>query len=455
MQLTYSVVFCDTLKDYSDTILYFRVDHISGMHLIFPKMRLFDLFTNHVPVFNISRTTVTVSAKNAKKIKVCGIMDLKVHKEILKSDLETGYLNKSVKFVLSKNIRVPEVALFCDFTRIRRGIQHTDFNRKVYANKLPTDMKVGSYSPKDKFIIQENTKTLLDELQATKKTEEVFTDLFMKEDVEYYTEKLHILGLYFSQGMKDIRLPCEVFLYARSLHLSNKEQFTKEEDEIIINFIKNKSSNTPWSDLSKMLDRTSKSVQSRFIDILQHSDKTTNIHQRYSNHENEQILEALFDSFGHNLNDIKITNKNIVWKQLGEKFNRRPNNIYNHWYQFILPHLIHYEAGVMEVDFKESLIDYCVDNNIMFAQEANWQEIVKNPQFVGTTASYLSSIYRDVRGLTKRKLKKTSEDIEDHEITTKTMQKYLAEKKPHPRRRTDIEYLVSSYEELRRSRNSK
>ena len=33
-----------------------------------------------------------------------------------------------------------------------------------------------------------------------------------------------------------------------------------------------------------------------------------------------------------------------------------------------------------------------VDNNIMFAQEANWGIIVKNPLFQGTTAAYLSKI---------------------------------------------------------------
>ena len=92
----------------------------------------------------------------------------------------------------------------------------------------------------------------------------------------------------------------------------------------------------------------------------------------------------------------------------------------------------------------------------MFAQEANWQEIVKNPRFAGkTTPSYLSSTYREVRHLTKKKLKKNIAEIEDHEITTKTMQKYLLEKKPCPKKRKDIEELISSYQLLKKNRKSK
>ena len=421
------------------------------MHFIFPKRTLFEVFTSKLPVFTTSRTIAKhATDKDAKKIKMCGIMNLNVHKEILKSDLDTGYLNKSVKVVLSKNILVPEVSLFCDFSKIRRGFQHTDFSRKIYTNKLPTDMKIGKFSPKEKFLIQENSQTLLVELKATKNKEEVFIDMFMKDEDQYFSEKVHILGLYLSQGMKDIRLPCDVFLTARNLHLSNKDQFTKEEDEMILNYMNNEglNSKTPYADISKKLERSIKSVESRHKDILIHQDKTK-LNLRFSNYENEQIMKAVFEYYGFNLKEIDITNRHNIWEQLGEKLCRRPNNIYNHWYQFMLPHLIHHENGVLYIDIREPLIDYCVDNNIMFAQEANWQEIVTNPRFAGTTASNLSSTYRNVRQLTKRKIKKNIAGVEDHEITSKTMQKYLLERTPSPRKRKDVEELISSYELLK------
>ena len=117
-----------------------------------------------------------------------------------------------------------------------------------------------------------------------------------------------------------------------------------------------------------------------------------------------------------------------------------------------MPNLKKYEAGVLDVDFKKLLIDYCVDNNIKYAQEANWQEIVKNPRFKGTTASDLSYLYKTLRGATITKLRKAIPDIGDHEVTSETMQKYLQEKKLYGARgRKDIEDLIFKYEQLKRN----
>ena len=87
-----------------------------------------------------------------------------------------------------------------------------------------------------------------------------------------------------------------------------------------------------------------------------------------------------------------------------------------------------YEAGVLDVDFKETLINYMVDNNIMFPQEANWDEIVNNPLLHGTTATYLSKTYGQVKSNTMRKYP----NISKSEITPKIMQKYLRERKTQP-----------------------
>ena len=48
---------------------------------------------------------------NTGAVPCCNILDLDINKEILRSDLDHGFLNKSVKIILSENIHVPKVSL--------------------------------------------------------------------------------------------------------------------------------------------------------------------------------------------------------------------------------------------------------------------------------------------------------------------------------------------------------
>jgi len=106
---------------------------------------------------------------------------------------------------------------------------------------------------------------------------------------------------------------------------------------------------------------------------------------------------------------------------------------------------VRYEAGVLDVDFKETLINYMVDNNIMFGQEANWDEIVNNPLFHGTIPTYLCRTYGVVKANAIRKYP----NISKNEVTSVVMQKYLQERKiQKPLNRTDVDDLISSYRSL-------
>ena len=101
-----------------------------------------------------------------------------------------------------------------------------------------------------------------------------------------------------------------------------------------------------------------------------------------------------------------------------------------------------YEAGVLDVDIKETLIDYLVDNKIMFAQEANWDEMVK--LFPGTTPAYLQQTYNHIKGKAKLKYPHT----EDKDLTSVVLQRYLTETERKPIRRKDIEALLDTYQNM-------
>ena len=74
------------------------------------------------------------------------------------------------------------------------------------------------------------------------------------------------------------------------------------------------------------------------------------------------IMKAVFDINKNLLDDNDIGGPRAnVWKEHGDELNKRPRNIYQHQQRYILPTLVRYQAGVLDVDFKETLINYLVE----------------------------------------------------------------------------------------------
>ena len=81
-----------------------------------------------------------------------------------------------------------------------------------------------------------------------------------------------------------------------------------------------------------------------------------------------------------------------------------------------------FEHGLENVDFRPILVDYCVENNITFRNEINWSEIAKDARFRGTTAYYLQRLYNNLVIAVKKK----NPGMKDNEVTSETLQSYLA-----------------------------
>ena len=81
----------------------------------------------------------------------------------------------------------------------------------------------------------------------------------------------------------------------------------------------------------------------------------------------------------------------------------------------------------------------------MFVHDANLDEIVNNPLLHGTTATYLSRTYGQVKSNTMRKYP----NISKSEITPMIMQKYLRERKIQTSTtRKNLDDLIASYQSL-------
>ena len=74
------------------------------------------------------------------------------------------------------------------------------------------------------------------------------------------------------------------------------------------------------------------------------------------------------------------------------------------------------------------MIDYFIEKGILFRNETNWSEIVKDKRFKGTTPYYLLTIYSRLVYEAKR----TNPGIEDDDITSEVLREYLDNRSRNP-----------------------
>merc|ERR1711971_795679 len=170
--------------------------------------------------------------------------------------------------------------------------------------------------------------------------------------------------------------------------------------------------------LSKMLGYPRGIIHLRYTRILKQGDKV--VTGRYTSKENREIMETVFEENEDALNHHYV-DTDPVWEKLRSKLNRRPLYLFNHWEEVIRPQILMYENGVDHVDFRHILVDYFIEKGILFRNETNWREIVKDKRFKGTTPRYLVKIYSHLVELVKR----TNPGIKDDDITSEVLRQYL------------------------------
>ena len=161
--------------------------------------------------------------------------------------------------------------------------------------------------------------------------------------------------------------------------------------------------------------------------------------------ENKKILETILSNNINALNSYVI-DKGIL-ENLSEVLQRKPRNISTHWICELQPILTRYEANVLDVDFRHILITYCVDNGIIYNQDADWSSIIQEPMFKGTTKPYLAKIYANVKVCAQQ----CNPKLTRVELTSETLQKYLnthARTQSSREGRQEIDDLISFYNEL-------
>jgi len=314
------------------------------------------------------------------------------------------------RLILEQNFTVPDLI---GRSRATKGFLRRDFKN------MPSIVSFGKFDDEEDQIIVENAENLVK--QAKLKSCVEFLDIDPSD--EHRVTRMEIIGSYLSQGLQKIRLPQEVFERARILLIYSKGDFTETEKRIIDEHVNGCESFNDWSSLGRKLCRDPQSIRTYArIHIRQ---KEKNKRGGFTAEESKKVLDHVFAANKNALEDIKMESN--VWADLANCLNRPRDYVSDHWLYPLQPLLTRYEAGVLDVDFKIPLLKYCISKDIMYAQNANWSEISKDPNFPGTTPTYLSKFYGIMRGDAKKS--PSYKGRADHEITTKVMLEYQMTKK--------------------------
>ena len=370
----------------------------------------------------------------------CKIRTLEVNKTIFNMKKEATSLDKVVHWILKKNIKVPDVSL-----NTSQKVFRSPTNTFYKLNADNSQLRAGFFTPDDDDQVSKNIDKLKKAFSIQNDDNEFLKELFARTDDKHYKVKVNIVGHFLAQGLKAPRLASEVFNRAKTLFADAKGTFTQDEVKIIEMFMKKeaKSHPRPFVELSNRLGRSYKSVREYYLNTLKHKGKLKG--GRFSLEENKKILETILSN---NINalDSYVIDKGIL-ENLSEVLQRKPRNISTHWICELQPILTRYEANVLDVDFRHVLINYCVDNGIIYNQDADWSSIIQEPMFKGTTKPYLAKMYANVKVCARQ----CNPKLTRLELTSETLQKYLnthARTQSSREGRQEIDDLISFYNEF-------
>ena len=394
-------------------------------------------------------SSVCESKKDVDIHSFTRILSLEVNENILKMNENNTILDKVVNWILKKDIKVYTVALDASsnyFWSLKTtATEYKAYKRRqvIKKGKFPKEIKAGFFSPSEDETISSNVREIMEisEKEKFANNEMLLHELFSEIDDKNYKAKVNIVGHFLAQGLKSPRLACEVARRAKALFVDNTGPFTAKEDDEIMKFMKEEKFVNAYAELSCILGRSSVSIYGRYNSYLRFKDKEkVGI---FSSDENKCIVKAILLS-NQNALETNVIDKDVI-EVLAQDLSRKPANIKRHWLSFIQPLLIRHKAGVLDVDFRHILIDYCVENKIVYTQDANWTTISKEARFRGTTSRYLSEIYKSVRHNAKRRFP----EMTDAQLTSDCLKYFLQNHSMKSKSgNKTFAYLTSFYDDL-------
>jgi len=348
---------------------------------------------------------------------MCSILELEEHRVFKKELDKKELMDIMVKHILDADIYVQKVALNCNVSIFRKPGDLTIIRRNTLPKDLDVSIKVGKFTVADDEVIQQNWDSLI--IRTGISEEEAKEELFNHEKKDKVIGlKSNIVGYFLAQGLPDIRLATEVIQRARIILCARKGKFTAEEDTTILQFVEKEGKK--WPELARLLARTDTEAVKRRYEVLTGGNTVSG---HYTMKEDKIILREVF-AVNRNILEDDGTVTEEDWRMIGGKLERYYKSVYEHWNFVLTPMLLRHHAGTTHVDIREALINYLVEKNMKYAQDVDWEEVAKLPEFVGTTPLYLQMTYSGMQSHTGAKYKRMSKV----ELTTEAVQSYMEER---------------------------
>jgi hypothetical protein len=326
---------------------------------------------------------------------LCSILEAEEHRTILKELVKDSLTDIIACYILGMNIKVQSVALKHNIIAFEKGM--VSLRKHNFPKNLDPEVRIGKYTPADDEIIEKNWNVLIEGIGL--KEEDVIQELFenTSEDEDMGIRR-NIVGFYLSQGLTNVRLAAEVFHKAKVLVCARKGEFTKEEDQTILDYVEKEGKQ--WTSLAKLMGRNKTSIQGRWALLTNSNKKEKEEKMRFTIEKDKVILTEVFAVNEDILKNGKITMEDC--SKIGEKVERSGRSVYDHWKRVLEPLIRRYHAGTHSMDVKELMINHLLEHNMYYNQDVNWKELAKVPKFAGSTPTYLRKEYESLRARTKQ-----------------------------------------------------
>jgi len=365
-------------------------------------------------ISEVSKTHNKVSSLSRPESKLCSILECEAHMALLKNLQMSSVTDIMVAFILSKNIMVNKIALDCNYAIVSTNNSRM-IERNEFPNNLDPSIKILKFSASDDTIIEQNWNALIKgELNLVEEiaVKEIFETICEEKDIGL---KRNIIGYFLSQGLQDIRLATDVYHRARIIKCFKRGDYTAEEDDIILKFVK--SEGRKFAKLGKVLKRSRGSVTARY-DLLVQIDNIKD-GSPYTVDDAKVIITEVFANNKNILVDGKM--KKEDWVKIGKKLQRSPRKVRQHWKDRLEPKLQRYLAGNLNTDMKEILINHMVEHNMMHAQDVDWKKLVNLSKFSGCTELFLQDLHANLKTRTRN----VNKGMGAKDATSIEIQRYL------------------------------
>jgi len=168
-------------------------------------------------------------------------------------------------------------------------------------------------------------------------------------------------------------------------------QFTKGEDDQILDAIETYGDNVNIVKLTEKLGRPYGSVASR-IRKLKMGERSRKLKKMFSLQEDQMILDKVLPNLDGKLKDLVFPYNHQAMQELATSLDRNAININNRWATLLQPWILQYHHGTLNFDIRRMLLNYLAES-YECKDDIDWPLVAERPEFVGHTESSLRYIF--------------------------------------------------------------